>query len=241
MGRLVHPISISRSNEYQINAHQNNKYLYKPNQGMNFEKLEIHENRIQKILDWIQVFEKQEDLLLKVDSILDDLGFGIKADTFEQALEHLGGIIGFNSERPEKYWKEGPDNLWCVERGKYILFECKNGVKENRAEIYKKETGQMSNSCNWFKRKYEHSEYTPVMIINTRNVAKDASLDSNVLIMKKSKLRLLKINVRNFFKEFLHLKSEPITSEKIAKLLVVHKLTVEDISSFYFSTVYHMN
>ena len=197
MGRFINPISISRANEYQINAHQNNKYLYRPNQGMNFEKLEIHENRIQKIIDWIGKFDKQEDLILKVDTILDDLSFGIKADSFEQALEQLGEIIGFNSERPEKYWKKGPDNLWCIERGKYILFECKNCVKENRAEIYKKETGQMSNSFNWFKKKYEQAECIPIMIINTRNVAKDATLEPSVQIMTKAKLRALKANVRN--------------------------------------------
>ncbi|MFL0070562.1 DEAD/DEAH box helicase [Tenacibaculum maritimum] len=240
MGRFIHPLSISRSNEYQIVAHQNNKYLYKPNQGMNFEKLEIHEDRSQKILDWIKEFDKQEDLLLKVDVILNDLSFGTKADTFEYALEKLGEIIGFNSERPEKYWKKGPDNLWCIERGKYILFECKNGVKENRAEIYKKETGQMSNSYNWFKKKYEHSKCIPVMIINTKNVAREASLDSDVVIMKKNKLRLLKTNVRNFFKEFLHSKSQVMTPERISKLLKVHKLTIEDISSIYFVSPYHL-
>ena len=112
-------------------------------------------------------------------------------------------------------------------------------MKENRAVIYKKETGQMSNSYNWFKRKYEESNCIPVMIINTRNVAKDATLAPDVQIMTKSKLRSLKNNVRNFFKEFLHSNSEPITPEKILKLLIVHKLTVEDISEGYYKSVYH--
>ncbi|WP_299135488.1 DEAD/DEAH box helicase family protein [uncultured Tenacibaculum sp.] len=239
MGRFINPLSVSRSNEYQILAHQKNKYLYKPNQGMSFQKLKIHENRNQKILDWVSKFDKQEDLLLRIDVILNNLSFGVKADTFEHALEELGEIIGFNSERPEKYWKKGPDNLWCVDNGKYILFECKNCVKENRAEIYKKETGQMSNSYNWFKRKYKHSNCIPIMIINTKNVAKEASLDTDVMIMKKNKLRVLKNNVRNFFKEFLHSKTEVISIEKIAQFLKVHKLTVDDISNLYVNEPYH--
>ena len=48
-------------------------------------------------------------------------------------------------------------------------------------------------------------------------------------------------SVRNFFKEFLHSKSEPITSEKISKLLVVHRLSIKDISEFYFKSAYHIS
>ncbi|WP_298509125.1 DEAD/DEAH box helicase family protein [uncultured Kordia sp.] len=241
MARFKYNISVSKSNKFQIQAHKNNKYLYKPSQGMDFKRLEIHENRVQKIIEWIKKYENYEELSISLNTILNDISFGVKADTFEHALEQLGKILGFNSERPEKYWKEGPDNLWCIEHGKYILFECKNDVKENRAEIYKKETGQMNNSQVWFRRKYEESECLSVMIINTRMVSNDASLDPETVVMRKSKLKFLKKNIEKFFKEFINSNLESIDHTNVSILLEQHKLSNKHLFEEYYQKVLHKN
>lgn len=234
IARYLYPESSIDSNKIQIIAHRKNRNLFKPSLGMEIKKLTINEDRNEKIKNWINQFSDYLELKYKVDGMCGDLSFGATADKFEQALEELGKSLGFESERPEKYWKEGPDNLWCLANGKYLLFECKNEVNVNRAEIYKKETGQMANSCHWFDKTYLKAEIKPVMIINTRKLAKDASLDSRVSIMKKNKLNLLVRNVRSFFGEFSSHDIENITSIQITKLLAKNNLNIDN----FFDDIY---
>ena len=236
MARMMHPESSIDSNKLQVLAHKKNKYLFKPSSGMQIKKLSINEDRIEKIKKWIKTFSSYLELKYKLEGILGDLIFGASADKFEMSLEEVGKCLGFESERPEKYWKEGPDNLWCISKGEYILFECKNEVDVKRAEIVKKECGQMSNSCHWFDKTYVNAEnVTPVMIINTRKLAKEASMDKRVKIMKKNKLTLLHRNIKDFFSEFNNHDLNTITSTQVTQLLVLHKLEVEDFKGdLYF-------
>ena len=50
--------------------------------------------------------------------------------------------LGFAGERPDKAWKEGPDNLWALDNTRYLVVECKNEVDVTRAEIKKREAEQ---------------------------------------------------------------------------------------------------
>lgn len=227
IARFLHPKSSADSNKFQINAHRNNRSLYRPNKGMEITRLTINEDRIEKIKSWIKKCNDFLDLKYKLDALLGDLLFGCTADKFEQALESLGACLGFESERPEKYWKEGPDNLWCITKDKYLLFECKNEVDEKRAEIYKKESGQMSNSVHWFEKNYPKMELIPVMVINTRKLSKDASFDKRVRIMKKNKVNLLHRNIKSFFNEFSAYELDTISSIQITTMLATHYLSVE--------------
>jgi hypothetical protein len=78
------------------------------------------------------------ELDASVSDILGHLVFGIKADRFEHALDELSGALGFAGERPNKEWKEGPDNLWALDATQYLLWECKSEVDVTRAEINKR-------------------------------------------------------------------------------------------------------
>ena len=83
--------------------------------------------------------------------------FGVAADSFEAVLDELVRALGFETQRPDKEWKQGPDNLWALRDNQYLLFECKNQVDKTRKEINKNETRQMNNSCAWFKKHYGDS------------------------------------------------------------------------------------
>lgn len=113
---------------------------------------------------------KLEEFFLEVDTILNDLRFGVNADPFEKALDDLGMMLGFKTERPDKQWKEGPDNLWAIRDNEYLLFECKSEVSLQRATINKQETGQINNSCAWFKNHYGDSKLKAVMVIPTKKL-----------------------------------------------------------------------
>jgi replicative superfamily II helicase len=238
MARFAYTESKKRSNEYQNDAHKLNRSLLKPKTGMVFEKLKINKSRVENIKTWLGNFETYEELDIRIVEITSDLSFGIDADKFENALFHLGKALGFGSERPDRDWKMGPDNLWHTGNKSYILFECKNEVKENRAEIMKKETGQMNNSCAWFRANYGGDEVKNIMIIPTKTVSSDTGFNEEVQIMQKKQLNNLKKNARAFFQEFKKFDLKGLTDDQINALLVTHQLQLENILNNYSEKVY---
>jgi len=134
---------------------------------MKFEKL-VGQKRIENIKTWLRNFENNEAMLLAIEEIAGNLEFGVSANDFEEAFDRLGIALGFSTQRPDKEWKEGPDNLWAVRDGEYLLSESKSEVELSRAEIYKTETGQMNNPCAWFKNKYSNAKVTNLLIIPTK-------------------------------------------------------------------------
>ena len=191
------------------------------------------EKRLERIKTWISSHELFGDLATQLDAILTYLSFGVIADRFEQALQDLAGAIGFESDRPEKEWKKGPDNLWGLRDDQYILFECKNEVVLTRAEINKRETDQMNRSSAWFNRYYPGSEVTRILIIPTNKLAVEAALNDDVIIMRKKHLDQLTKNVRGFFNEYRKVDLRDLSERKIEEHLRTHKLTVDDLTSAY--------
>lgn len=235
IARYTYPSSTAQSNELQRNAHKYNRSLLRPKENMIFTKVKTltPEKRLERIKAWISSHEFFEDLATQLDAILTYLSFGVIADRFEQALQDLAGTIGFESDRPEKEWKKGPDNLWGLRDDQYILFECKNEVALNRAEINKRETDQMNRSSAWFNRHYPGSKVTSVIIIPTTKLAIDAAFNDDVLIMRKKHLDQLTKNVRGFFNEFRKVDLRDLSERKIEEHLRTHKLTVDDLTSSY--------
>jgi len=233
MARYMYPQSKTASNDFQVNAHKANQYLLKPKTGMIVTKLMVSQKRIENVRAWISSHESFEDLFLEVDNILNDLRFGVNADPFEKAIDDLGMVLGFTSERPDKQWKEGPDNLWAVRDSEYLLFECKSEVSLLRASINKKESGQMNNSCAWFKSHYGESKFKAILIIPTKKLGDGAAFNEPVRIMRKSPLQMLVNNVRAFFQEFKSLDLKNLSENKIQSFLDAHNLSVEKILNSY--------
>jgi replicative superfamily II helicase len=238
MARYAYRISKSRSNELQMNAYKLNRLLLKPSYGVEFQRLKIDRRRTENILSWIKKFETFTDLQIEVLRINSDLSFGKKADLFERALNDFGIALGFACERPDKELKKGPDNLWNIQDNKYILFECKNEVDENRAEIVKSETGQLNNSCAWFKSNYLIDATKNILIIPTKNVSSSTGFNHNVEILTKKGLNRLKENFRKFNLEFSTYDLNSVTEIQIEKYLLLHDLSIDSILNKYFEAPY---
>ncbi len=233
MARYMYPQSKTSSNDLQVNAHKANQYLLKPKTGMIVTKLTVSQKRVENIRAWISAHQSFEDLFLDVDRIVNDLRFGVNADPFEKALDELGKILGFTAERPDKQWKEGPDNLWAVRDNEYLLFECKSEVSLQRANVNKQESGQMNNSCAWFKNHYGDSKFKSILIIPTKKLGDGAAFNEPVKIMRKSQLQLLVNNVRAFFQEFKNLDLKNLSENKIQSFVDAHNLSVDKLVNNY--------
>lgn len=229
MARYASPHETTTSNKLQIQAHKRNRFLLKPRTGMEVKQLVISGNRIASIVNWASQFDDYEGLQVAIFDILERLSFGVTSDRFESALHELGKALGFNCERPDKEWKQGPDNLWALRDGLYLIIECKNEVLQSRDEINKSETGQMNTAIAWFEHNYPSISHKNLMVIPTSRVSKAAGFNQPVGIMRHKELGKLRSSIKSFFKGFQRMDLKSLNPVDIQLLINSHKLTVEQI------------
>jgi hypothetical protein len=238
MARYRYPQSKAESNKLQIAAHRKNRFLLKPLVGMEVSKIAaISQKRIENIIGWVKQFDNHEELSIAIEEILGSMTFGTLADRFEAAVDDLAQALGFVGQRPDKEWKQGPDNLWALRDNEFLLIECKSQVALTRSEINKGETEQMNSSCAWFGRHYPGSQATNVLIIPTNRLANAAGLTHEVTVLQKTGLTRLVENVRKFFAEFRTLDREDLSEKRVQELVNTHDLSVDAIKTNYTSSI----
>lgn len=234
MARYTYPADRSESQRLQVAAHTANRLLLRPPSGVSVTKLTIvSKGRMERILSWIKPHDNYEQLNIAVTDILSSLVFGSKADKFEQALDDLSVALGFKGERPDKEWKEGPDNLWVLDDTHYILWECKSEVDIHRAEINKREAEQMNRSCAWFGKYYAGSKVKSVMIHPAKVLQKAAAFTHDVGIMEEGGLKQLVKAVRSFFTALESVDFSDFSEKHIQKLIDENQLSVPSLMSGY--------
>lgn len=234
--KYQYKISKSESIRTQNVAYRkNNSLLAYPNSikiepinGQNFSQ------RSENISNQLKNFGTKEELIVFINNLQSKLQFGGESEQFEQGIDLLGKVLGFSTQRPEKDFKEGPDNLWAIAPGEYFIFECKNKVLLSRDYIYKGESGQMNNSIAWFNRNYSNNNHINFMVIGTKYYDSAGGFNEEVKIMRKGRLKFLLDNTKNFLTEFQNENFYDISVSKISELLSVHKLTIEDLKNLYF-------
>ena len=240
MARLVYRSSKAKANEYQIAAHKKNRYLLKPREGMVIQKiLPLSQKRVDKIIDTMAEFATYENLSLAVDEITSKITFGVEADAFENALDRLGKLLGFACERPDAEWKEGPDNLWCLRDGEYLLIECKSEVLATRAEINKYEAEQMNASVAWFNKNYSGCKSRNLLIHPAKELNNSAAFLQEVEVARKHRLEALTGSVRKFFGEFKCIDFKDLSPQAVQKLLETHELGINHLWTKYGERVRH--
>lgn len=234
MARYQYRANRPESQRLQIAAHKDNRLLLKPSSGVTVAKLTVvSQGRVERIAGWIKQFENYEQLDIALSDILGRLVFGTKADKFEQALDEISRAIGFAGERPDKEWKEGPDNLWALDDMQYILWECKSEVEIDRAEVNKRETEQMNRSSAWFEKHYAGMKVKRVIIHPGNAVASAAFFTHEVEVMRESELRRFIKHLRGFFKSFESLNFNDLSATQLQQLMDSCGLAVSSLLSDY--------
>ncbi|MGH9496228.1 MAG: hypothetical protein ACRD3B_14610, partial [Candidatus Sulfotelmatobacter sp.] len=159
--------------------------------------------------------------------------FGAKADSFEGSINKLAELLGFDGQRPDEEWGEGPDNIWAIRDNEYLLIECKNEVETKRTEIHKKESGQMNNHIAWFRNKYGEVKVDCVMVINAKNVGKGAGFSEEVEVLREGGLKRFVANVESFYREFKDYDLKDISEQRVNEWLNQHHLSTQDVLKNY--------
>lgn len=237
MSRYLYSLNRVEGMAMQVNAHQINKRLFLPPEGYQFTKIDLkaHE-RIVNIRNFIDQYDDFDDFLVYMDDVFSRLVFGVRAERFESAIDELGKLIGFNTERPDANWKSGPDNLWAIKNGEYLFIECKSEVKLTRAEILKEETGQFNNNIAWFKRFYPGAKVIYSMIIPTKKVKSNTGFNESVVILRERGLKKLVFNTRAFVLSFKNCDLRSLSDEFIHKSIQQHRLDANELVNNYFES-----
>ena len=238
MARYHYRSNRPESQRLQIAAHTANRLLLRPSDGVTVAKLTlVSQGRMERIAKWARQFENYAQLDVALSDILGRLVFGTKADKFEQALDEVSRSLGFAGERPDKEWKEGPDNLWALDDTQYILWECKSEVEINRSEINKREAEQMNRSSSWFEKHYAGMKVKRMIVHPAYVEASAASFTHEVEAMREAELKRFVKRLREFFKSFESLNFKDLSTTHIQKLVNSHGLSVESLLTDYSKKV----
>jgi replicative superfamily II helicase len=224
----------AESQKLQVAAHKKNRLLLKPPTGVTVTKLTVvSQGRAERIAEWVAAFGTYAEMDVTVSDILGRLRFGVKADNFEHAFDELSRALGFAGERPDKEWKEGPDNLWALDGARYLIVECKSEVDVNRAEVNKRETEQMNRSAAWFDKHYKGMQAKRLIIHPAKRIQSAAAFTHEVEGVTEQTLRKFGRACREFFKAFEGQNFADLSPQHIQKMVNAHQLTVDDILTRY--------
>jgi hypothetical protein len=123
--------------------------------------------------------------------------------------------------------------LWALDATQYVLWECKNEVEIQRAEINKREAEQMNRSSAWFEKHYRGMKVKRIIIHPANFVASAAAFTHEVEAVRESELKRFVKHVREFFKSFESVNFKDLSATHIQKLVDAHGLSVEKVLSDY--------
>ena len=234
MARYHYQSNRTESERLQVAAHKSNRLLLKPRSGVTVATLTVlSQSRVERIAKWVSDFGSYSNLDVSVSDILARLVFGIKADKFELALHELSQALGFAGERPDKEWKEGPDNLWALDATQYLLWECKSEVDVMRTEIKKREAEQMNRSSAWFDKHYPGTNAKRIIVHPSNKVQHAAAFTHEVEAMREAELKKFAKSVREFFKSFEVVDFKDLSMVHIQKMVDAYHLAVPNLLTDY--------
>ena len=224
--------------EKQLKAHELNTSLLKPPAGVRYKRLvEKQTYQASNIRDWIRLFNEPNGLVADANRVLDVLMFDMPAQEFEAAFGDLASILGFQGHRPEHEFGKGPDVVWRMSDGHYLVVEAKNQTLLTRKKIYKSDAEQIANSNLWFEQEYPETPGTPILIHPANMLASDAFVPNGCKVIQADHLQSLVSHTRSFVSA---LSSKPLnqwTVEQIAAQINANKLTPGQIRNENLGTI----
>lgn len=198
-----HPIDADGAQKTLVAAHAMEPGVLKPMHGATYKKLTpaTGQQAATLIANHQGRFMDPTAMKLFADELCTDLQFNPDtSDKFEAAVNDLAWFLGIRGQRPEKDYKEGPDNLWALPNGSFLVIECKNGVTTDNG-ISKKDAGQLGQSVAWFGGRYPASSSVPIIIHRERMLGQGASLVVGMRVIDTAGLEKLRKNLRAFAKQ----------------------------------------
>ena len=97
----------------------------------------------------------------------------------------------------------GPDDLWALSDGTYLVIEAKSGANDNHP-VYKNDAKQLSNAMDWFRAEYPRATGVPILIHPQPEFDKHAAVPTGCQVITTKKLAALRTSVRGFATALAH-------------------------------------
>ncbi len=229
-----HPMDADGAQRTLVAAHGMEPGVIKPMHGTTYRKLTpaTGKQATALIASHDGRFIDPTTMKLFADGLCGDLQFSdVTFGKFEAAVNDLAWFIGIKGQRPERDYKEGPDNLWALPNGSFLIIECKNGVTSGEG-ISKKDAGQLGQSVAWFDGRYPASTSVPIIIHKNRILGQGASAVEGMRVITFTHLRKLRDNLRGFAKQLVNPDVARSTSEVAQRLAQFELNAVAFVNAF---------
>ena len=234
-----HPMDADGAQKTLVVAHGMEPGVIKPMHGTTYRKLTpaTGKQTAALIANHHSRFMDPTAMKLFADELCSDLRFSpeTSSNKFEAAVNDLAWFIGIRGQRPEKDYQEGPDNLWALPNGLFLIIECKNGVTAGNG-ISKKDVGQLGQSVAWFSGRYPASTSVPIIIHNEYTLGQSASVVAEMRVIATTNLEKLRNNLRGFAKQLVNPDVASNASE-VAKRLGQFELNADAFVNAFSVTV----
>lgn len=214
------------SNDLQTKSCEFYGNMLHPPQGFVYSKMSKKGSQASMVKARLSEFGLQQDIVIFINDIVNGLEFNpdINANIFEQSLQELGDFLGFASQRPEKELGVGPDVLWCLSDGHFLILEAKS--QRIGGEIAKGDIEQLQQSELWLKESYGADvEYSAVTLQPISKKAKGVFIGKLHKVIDKDSLSLLCNQLLQFGKALQKAHPKSHSEESISKLLNAYSLT----------------
>jgi replicative superfamily II helicase len=159
--------------ELQQHAFANNRNLFRPKMGAFTPEIVLPGPQAAAMVKQLKPFRHKRGYIAEFEETVALLVPTSNAAQFEQALAHLGTMLGFETSRPEKSLGQGPDVLWLISKDVGLIIEAKSRKNPANA-LTKGQHGQLLVSENWFKDAYPNMTGVRVAVHPSVTATKNA-------------------------------------------------------------------
>jgi hypothetical protein len=237
-GQLAHLGDRVKANEHQAKAYLHSSTLHHPPLGYQYNKAAVKGAQTSLIKTKLAEFERPQDILNYVQSLLQDLVYSPEKSSreFEIAIAKIGEFLGFDVQMPESDLGDGPDGLWMAPDGHAFILEAKSNRKPDN-KIAKGDIEQLMQSETWFKERYgADAPYTAVTLQANPTKNRDAHVDGQH-VLDQVHLELLHRNLIEFCTALQTTNPKAHTEDELLKLLPAYKLTSQLFRSTYLTKI----
>ena len=233
LSAYTQPFDAPEAQQIQRAANKMNRSLLRPLEGVTYSRLKKPgQEQGEQASTWLSGrYQTGNELIVGVNALLHDLDWGSRTDTFERALCDLAWHLGFSGERPELETGRGPDDLWALPDGSYLVIEAKSGAKDSHP-VYKNDAKQLSNAMDWFRAEYPRANSVPFLIHPRAEFDRRAAVPTGCRVVTTEGLSSLRDSVRRLAISLAHDDAfrDP---KKVLTLLTSSHLRRDDIVQRY--------
>lgn len=233
LAAYLHHVDPVAAQQTQLAANRLNRNVLRPLDGVAYERLTVPaQEQGATASSWLQAhYATATELVLGMNALIADLDWGPRTEAFEQAWSDLAYHIGLAGQQPERDTGRGPDGLWAMTGGDFLVCEAKSEAKPDHP-VYKRDAEQLSNAMDWFRAEYAGMGGTPVLIHPRREFHAKAAIPTGCRVITLTKLSDLRTNIERLSTALADTDSFR-DARRVSQLLTTHGLNASAFVARY--------